>query len=338
MGLTPPLEGGSERHIYEISSRIKETDVLTQKGSICRNKIELPILSNITIIRNISFLISSFIYSLFLLFTFRKKYDLIHIHENVLYFLIPLLKIRYKVVVTVHGIKGFRFYDNKILWSIFRIPLMFANNIIAVNVEDKKSLDKYHKNVNYIPNGVDLSFYNKIKARIDKKVTFIGRIHEQKGIIYLLEAFENVKFRYPEFKLEIMGKLDDYGKNLKERYNDRRIIWRGFVKDRKEIVKSLKSSYMIVLPSVWEGLPLTLFEALASERPVIISDIAAFKSVIKDEAVFFKNKDAKDLEEKISNLIKDSKRANNIGFRGKNLSKRYDWNNIIKKTKEIYEK
>ena len=44
IGLTPGIEGGSQRHIYEISSRIN-CKVLTQRRSICKNKIEIPILS-----------------------------------------------------------------------------------------------------------------------------------------------------------------------------------------------------------------------------------------------------------------------------------------------------
>jgi hypothetical protein len=52
IGLTPPLEGGSERHIYEFSSRINNCEVLTQKGSICKRKIEIPIFHKPLILKN----------------------------------------------------------------------------------------------------------------------------------------------------------------------------------------------------------------------------------------------------------------------------------------------
>lgn len=48
VGLTPPLEGGSERHIYEISSRLKNCTVFTQAGSICKEKIEIPLIGKAT--------------------------------------------------------------------------------------------------------------------------------------------------------------------------------------------------------------------------------------------------------------------------------------------------
>ncbi|MFA6023172.1 MAG: glycosyltransferase family 4 protein [Candidatus Pacearchaeota archaeon] len=338
IGLTPPLEGGSERHIYEISSRISEAVVLTQEGSICKNKIELRVSKKSVFIRNITFLISSFFYSFILLFTFKKKYNIIHIHENLLYILAPFLRIRYKVIVTVHGIKGFKFHDNKYLWFFFRQFLKFPHQLIAVNLEDKETLLKYFDNVSYVPNGVDLSLYNSKTGKIENKIEFIGRIHEQKGIIYLLEAFQEISKKFPQFKLEIIGEVNDYAKELQLKFKNKNILWRGYLSDRKEIVKSLKSAYCITLPSLWEGLPLTLFESLASSRPLIISDIPAFKSVIKDEAVFFKSKDSKDLADKILLIIKNKKLAETYALKGKNLSKSYDWNNIARQTIDLYEK
>jgi glycosyltransferase involved in cell wall biosynthesis len=337
IGLTSPLEGGAERHVYEVSSRLNTCTVLTQKGSICERKIEVPIIQKSVFLRVFSFSILAFFYSLYLSFKFKKEYDLIHTHPNLLYFLAPILKLRYNVVVTVHGIKGFKFYDKKFLWFFFKNALKFADKIITVNKEDEKELKRYFgKKVVYIPNGVDLSIYNKINPKIEKKITFIGRIHEQKGIVYLLEAFSALNKNYPEFKLEIIGELNSYAETLKKSFKNKNIIWRGSIKDRKEIVKSLKSAYCIALPSLWEGLPLTLFESLASERPVIVSDIPAFKSVIKNEALFFRNKNSNDLKSKIIGLIKNKSKAKSLGQKGSKLAEKYDWKVITKRTLEVY--
>lgn len=336
IGFTPPEEGGSERHIYEISSRMSTATILTQKGSICNNKVELSSFGKSTLVRNLSFLFFSLMYTIRLLF--NKKYDVIHIHENLLYFLVPLLRLRHNVVVTVHGIEGFKFYDNKLLWFFFRFPLKFANGVIAVNLKDQDNLAKYFKKVFYIPNGVDTSIYDVGIVKVENKIGFIGRIHEQKGLIYLLEAFKIIQRNHPKIKLELIGKVEDYGLDLQKRFQDKNIIWKGFISNRKEIAKSLRSSYCIILPSLWEGLPLTLFEALASGRPVVLSDIPAFKSVVKNEAVFFKSKDVQDLAKKVDNLLTYKKEALNMGKKGKNLAKSYDWKEISLKTGEIYDK
>ena len=336
MGFTPPEEGGSERHIFELSLRIRNCEVFTQKNSACKSKIEAPMIKKPLFLRNALFMIASLVYAVYLAVSFRKKYDIVHVHENLLYFAIPILKLRHKVFATVHGINGFKFYDNKLLWLFFKSALHFADRIIAVSKEDKKELGREFDNVSYMPNGVDLSAYKGISPKIENKITFIGRIHEQKGIVYLLEAFENIENKFPDFKLEIIGEINDYAKELRERFRSKRIIWRGFVSSRKEIARSLKSAYCIALPSIWEGLPLTLFEALASERPVMLSDIKAFRSVVKDEAVFFKPEDAGALSKKIMEMIKSQKKGESIGKKGARLAEKYGWENIALELDNLY--
>ena len=322
IALTPPMEGGSQWHVHELSKRIK--------CNVLRQKYELSSI----FLTNIFFAFGVYCWSLRLLFG-KKRYDIIHIHDNLNYFLAPLLMLfsyKYKTIISVHGMSGFKFYDNKFLWFLFKNALKHANKLIAVNLEDKKRLeDEGFKDITYIPNGVDTSIYKNINPKIEKKITFIGRVHEQKGIIYLLKAFKSIK---TDYKLEIIGDTDnDYATRLMLEYDCENIIWRGSIKDRKEIVRSLKSAQCIVLPSVFEGLPLTLFEALASGRPVIVSDIPAFKSIIKDEALFFKSKNAGDLSKKIKYLL-DNKTS--FGQKGKELAKNYDWNIIAKQTMEVY--
>jgi len=159
VGLTPPLEGGSERHIYELSKRI-ESDVFTQKGSLCDSKIETSLFfKNKMLLRNIFFAICFYLYTIRLLFAIRKKYNIIHIHENLLYPCAILLSLRYKIVITVHGLKGFKFYDNQLIWYFLCVSLFFAN-IITVSQTDKILLEEENfSNITYVPNGVDLSHY-----------------------------------------------------------------------------------------------------------------------------------------------------------------------------------
>jgi len=338
IGLTES-EGGSQRHILELRKRI-DCDVATSTDT------------KATFFSNIRFAIVVYFWSLSLIFG-KKKYDVIHIHENTLYGLAPLLCWRYKTVITIHGMRGFKFYDNKLFWFFFKNSLRFADKIIAVNKEDEailnyefygKLYDKYYilnggeepSKITYIPNGVDTSIYKRINPKVEKKIVFIGRINPQKGIIYLLKAYSKI---FTDYKLEIIGDINShYARTLQSEFYEEgeRIIWRGSIKDRKEIVRSLKSAYMIVLPSLWEGLPLTLFESLASERPVIVSDIPAFKSVINDEALFFKNKNPKDLRLKIYKLLLNKNMANSLGKKGKELAKQYDWDIIAKQTMEVY--
>ncbi|PJB94465.1 hypothetical protein CO081_01215 [Candidatus Pacearchaeota archaeon CG_4_9_14_0_8_um_filter_35_24] len=341
MGLTPPVEGGSERHIYEISSRIPESFVFTQKNSICQNKVTVPIYKKNNFFRNILFLLTSFVYSIVLLITPVKKYDLIHIHENLLYFLTPILKLRYKVIITVHGISGFRFFDNKLIWPAFRYCLSRANKIISVSVADVDNLKKEIENIKYIPNGVDLEFYSKIKPlKVQKKITFIGRIHKQKGTSNLLKAFQTFSKKYPGYNLQIIGKKEgNLYHELKTKYKSDKIIWKGFVSDRRILFKEASSSYLLVFPSIWEALPWpALLEGLGSGRPVIASDLPGMRKIFKDNTniVLVKPSSVESLEKALIAMAKSPKKANQIGRNGKKTAKKYEWSKIALEVQNLY--
>lgn len=338
IGLTPPVEGGSQRHVYEISSRLGE-QVLTQKGSICKNKIELPILKSSTFLINISFFISCMIYSLKLLLV--KKHNIVHIHENLLYILALILGVRYKTIITIHGLTGFRFYENKILWFFFKNCLKMADAIICVDICEKKIIEKLHKNVVYIPNGVDISLYKKIKInKVEKKITFLGRIHEQKGVAYLIKAFYEIKEKARDFKLVIIGEINDYAKQLQKEFPDKKIVWKGFILDRRKIFEELKSSYALVYPSLWEALPWpALLEGLASGRPVIASNLEGMEEVFSsNEIMLSKAGNAEELSKKMLYLINNKRQAEKIGKFGGKKAKKFDWNSCSEKLRSVYEK
>ncbi|MEM1577998.1 MAG: glycosyltransferase family 4 protein [Candidatus Aenigmatarchaeota archaeon] len=339
VGLTPPEEGGVERCIYELSSRIKDSHVLTQRSSICKNKISFPLFS-----------IKSILFKNILLFLFfllylpkimiKKKFDIVHIHNHFLFFFIIPLKLRgYKVVLTIHGLKGFKFYDNKLLWFFIKNMIRLANGVICITPRIKKVIESINVNSIYIPNGVNLKLYPRRKRRKENEILFLGRIHKQKGLVYLLEAFMKIKNKIPTFKLRIVGKINDYAYKLKERFCDKQIIWEGFILDDKKKIELLTSCYCIVLPSLWEGFPLTLLEALASGRPVIVSSLPQIKEILNEgEVIFVKPRSSKDIAKKILLLVKNKKLAEEIGIKGKEKSKIFSWERIAEEHIKFYQK
>ena len=343
IGLTPPMEGGSQQHILEIVKNLDQkffnVTVVTQKGTLCSKYshcIELDLENgggyrqSFEFYKKVKNIISSF-----------GKYNIIHLHENYLSLLIPLIKrhSRAKILLTVHGLKGFRYFDNKLIWAFFKKRMKQADRLIAVSKPDEQILRKNFPNLKIvqIPNGVDTSIYKSSK-KIEKRITFIGRIHEQKGLIYLLEAFDNASKKYPDFRLEIIGKENEYSELLKKRFPNPKIVYKGYQNDRKKIASLLSSSYALALPSLWEGSPLTLFESLASGRPVIASDIPAFKDILTDEkdGILVPAKDSNELAENIIYLIKNKSLASKIGNAGKKLAMEYDWKQISKRTEKVY--
>lgn len=342
VGLTPPLEGGSETHIKELEQRISNSWALTQKGSSCQKKIELFILSSKGFLKSISFFGSALAYSVGMLLS-KKRFDIVHIHENFGYFLAPLLKIRYKVIITVHGITGFKFYENKILWFFFKNALKFADKIVSVSIGDKHELEKDGLKVEYVPNGVDLALMDEIKSVKEKKrIVFVGRIHEQKGLRYLLEAFNSLSKELKDYELHIIGKNEgEYYEYIKKEFPNTKVKFRGFITDRKKLFNEIKSAQILVFPSLWEALPWpALLEGMSSGKPVIASDLKGMRLVFKDgkNIVLTKPSNSKDIAQKLMYLVKNKTMAHKIGKEGEKLARKYSWDSTSEKIEKIYNK
>ena len=172
--------------------------------------------------------------------------------------------------------------------------------------------ETYGRDTILIPNGVsrpkvreaDL-IKEKFGLKKDSYICALSRLTEEKGIHYLIEAYQNVK---TDKKLVIAGDTsdtDDYVKKLKElAAGNPNIIFTGFVSG-KTLEELYSSAYVYVLPSKLEGMPLSLLEAMSYGNCVIGSDIAEIADVVEDKAVIFRKSDVEDLREKLQMVCDD---------------------------------
>lgn len=343
MGKTPPEPGGSQKHIYEVAkrlSKVHEVFVVTQSGSMCKEfckcfEFQLP--KKLQYLRSFLLLLYS---TLYLLFN-RQTYDIVHIHENQLFFLIPLAKLSgAKVTATVHGCKGFKFYDNIFLRKIYFYFLGKANTIISVSQQEKVILQNYFKReVLYAPNGADISKFKLTDANLTKNIVFFGRIHQQKGIVYLIDAFAEIQKDFPNFRLVLIGEKNKYAMYLKDyvaKKNIANVVFTGFL-DEKSLIGHMINAYVIVLPSLFEGAPLAIIEALASGRPLVTTKISASKILTNNKnALIVSTKNSEQLVDVVEQLIKNPRKADIMGKNGRLLAQQYDWDKIVQRLEEAY--
>jgi glycosyltransferase involved in cell wall biosynthesis len=287
----------------------------------------------------------------------QKKYDIIHAHAN-----LPGLpakkvskKLKIPIVYTIHGsgekaIKDM--YGDKIKSKILAKFENYLHTKIKYSQEitvDSSVLKL--KNVNkpiVIPNGVNIKEYDKVKAVKSKKfkIVFLGRLHPQKGIKYLIESASLIKPLLKQKKVEFhligKGELDKQLKQLaKNKHVSEFFKFRGAVYGNNKI-KELKSSHLFVLPSLYEGQPLTLLEAWASKLPVLVTDVGGNKDFVKKgvNGYLIPPKNIRLLSQHLSNLIKtDKKTLNKMGLNGYNLVKNnYTWDKVAEKTYKVYQK
>ena len=128
----------------------------------------------------------------------------------------------------------------------------------------------------------------------------VGSLKPLKNFEYLLDVFEHLKDE------EIY--LDIYGEGDKKLYED--IIKSKNLKvrmmGRNDDMASVYTDYdLFIMPSKYEGFPLSLFEAMASGIPLLLSDIAPLKSIVKNHAGYFSLDDAAGTADTISDIYKN---------------------------------
>lgn len=198
------------------------------------------------------------------------------------------------IVASVHNVYTI---DKKIHRRIINHFLArYTDRIVAVSkavMHDILIYDRISQNkLCVIYNGIEMrSFLNmhgniRDELGIPKNTPLIGtvgRLTPQKGHKFLLEAIKKLKFKFPEIKLLIVG--DGPLKNDLKKYSqtlniDDKVIFLGL---RRDIPNFLSSIDIFVLPSLWEGLSNALIEAMASGKPVIVTDIPPIKEIINSE-------------------------------------------------------
>lgn len=271
------------------------------------------------------------------------KYDLVHLHHRDAAFIIPFLKIRYKVVLTIHGFGSVNLSDkwNKFRWYFRLQELLFvrkADIFTTMSKEQKRIIeDKIKRPVEYIPNGINLISMEKEEK--DYILFVAGRIVSFKGCHVFLKALHKINYTG---KVLIVGNLDknsEYGKLIIDLSIGLNVIFLGLIKDKTELFRYYNNAKLFVFPSQIEAMSMVLLEVASFRTPIIASRIPGNTQVFKEEEVeFFTVNDANDLAEKIdlalnnfNIMIEKCKKAY------EKIKKKYTWDKISKEYSSIFD-
>ncbi len=355
-----PSKSGTERVIEAIITRIVDKfDITvycdseyTPRGTIYKGVrlIRIPTIRG-KHLRPISLDVFGALHAFFL-----GRYDVIHMNGVENCFTIPLLKLRYRIVSTSHGIPGRIKTNNK--WSkselffirLANYPYLFLSDyptsISSVDMEYYYS--QYRKKVIYIPNGVDLN------AQVDREAalhflknqgllpkTFLlfiaGRILELKGCHLLLEAINKMQEDIPVMIIGDMEKAPAYAQKLRELAGNHHVIFIPPISDRGLLFGILDLCSLYVFPSTAEGMSMMLLEAASLGVPMICSDIPENKIVLDEHVTYFRSEDTDDLAEKIHWAMENAEELAQIGETLKKWVKaNYSWDSIVSKYELLY--
>jgi glycosyltransferase involved in cell wall biosynthesis len=183
--------------------------------------------------------------------------------------------------------------------------------------------------IRVIDNGISLERFKKLGETENRKnqlgfeekirmIGTIGNLGTEKGHIYLLEAAKQILDVVKDLKFVIIGN-GQLRKQLEEKSEElgikEHVIFMG---QRKDIPELLMAMDIFVLPSIKEGLPIALLEAMAAKRPVIATRVGAIPKVIenKDVGVLVEPKDITGLRDAVVNLINDPERRSLLAREG----------------------
>ncbi|MEW6095986.1 MAG: glycosyltransferase family 4 protein [bacterium] len=197
--------------------------------------------------------------------------------------------------------------------TLFITPSMFMKN----------AMKDYGLDALFIPFGIDYSKYPVATPDNQKNIVlFIGDLYRSKGVGILLKAFSNVLSTIPNASLDIVGDGPEKGElenECKILQIESNVNFYGRVL-YEETLDFYYRANIVVLPSiVVENSPLSIYEAMASAKPVIGSRIGGIPELIVDEetGLLFTPNDAEELSKKILNLLKDKEKAEKMGMAGR---------------------
>lgn len=291
----------------------------------------------------------------------KEKFDIIHSHVfGHLHFVLSALAAklsRAKHVHTTHcpWTDSYRSSLGKfgilISYNFFsRLTLKITDKIIAITPWESDFIKKYSEEENkvtIIPNGMSEEFFKKIKNndfktrnRIKNKIVlFFGRLSVTKGPDKFVKIAKLVLKDKKDVSFIIRGPDEGMRETVKNLIqNEKNIILMQETRDRNEIIKMYKASDIFVMPSYREGLPLTLFEALASGLPIVASPVNGIPYEIKDkENGFLVNYgNNEEFKNKIIELLNNKKLRKKISKNNLNKAKNYRWDIIAKRTENLY--
>ena len=358
----PSREGGVEIVVEELSTRLvkmgHQVDVYNRKGNNVADKniktkkikkykgvniITIPTINK----KGLDALIYSFFASIVASF---KKYDCLHYHAegSCAMLWIPHL-FRKRIVVTIHGLDWQRAkwggFATKYIKFGEKLAAKYADEIIVLSKGVQKYFkDTYNRDTNFIPNGVNIPEIkepNIIKEKYNLNgndyILFLARIVPEKGLHYLIDAYNQLKI---DKKLVIAGgasHTNDYYKEIHEKVKDNKnIIMTGFVQG-EELEELYSNCYLYCLPSDIEGMPISLLEAMSYGKNCLVSDIEENTQVCGEYGHTFKKGSLEDITKKLKECLKEKGRKDSTEI-SNYILKEYNWEDIVKKTEILYVK
>jgi glycosyltransferase involved in cell wall biosynthesis len=192
----------------------------------------------------------------------------------------------------------------------------------------------------YIPNGVEESFFltREYHQKTPLRLLYVGTWLDRKGIYYLVDAFGELLRRKLPMELTVAGCLssEQQVKACFPAEFQGRVCVLPFVK--REAMPSVYAGHDIfVFPSLMEGMPLSLLEAMASGMPVVTTYNSGMADVVEDgfNGLTVLDADAESLANAVDRLSRSLELRKQLGEEAGRTMRRYTWERVVRQVERV---
>jgi glycosyltransferase involved in cell wall biosynthesis len=283
----------------------------------------------------------------------EQQIDVIHSHEFAMNSHLALVAKAAGVrhVATVHGRKYYG--DSSARRAVYRMVARLSG-LVAVSEDIKSylvdSVGVAPDRITVIRNGIAVEDYQQnsddpaqIRSDLgcserDFLICAIGNLYPVKGHCHLIRAMARLVPQHPELKLVIAGRGGEQAaleQLIAELQLTNHVSLLGFRNDVREI---LLAADLFVMPSLSEGLPLSLLEAMAAKKPVIVTDVGGMPQVIKNGVMGLVVPPADDdqLARAINSILTGGKRNEYVAAAFEELEASYSIGTMVDDYRRLY--
>jgi len=188
--------------------------------------------------------------------------------------------------------------------------------------------------ISFVPNGTEERFFSQREYpdKTSLRLLYVGTWLDRKGVFYLAEGFRLLVKRVPTVCLTIAGCVASE--------NEVRMFFAPEVRDRVSVSPFVARSEMpalyakndiFVFPSLVEGMPLTLLEAMATAMPVVTTNVCGMADVVEDgvNGLFIPPADPESLAAAVERLCSSSQLRKRLGSSAQETMKQYTWDRVV---------
>ena len=274
----------------------------------------------------------------------KFKPDIVHTHLMGCMYAAPwVITHKVKMLHTLHSIPQ---SENRYKIRKFVTTILFRTRKgipVAISEENRELIAKYYgmkKDKIEMANNpvVTKRYYHNTKRDEDICLITVGRLSPEKNQKLLIKVINRLKNLYPTIKLIIVGDGEEKGNLELEtvRYDVKEnVIFTGRVVD---VENYLCNADIFVMSSLYEGVPLSILEAMAAGLPVVSTDVGGIKDIVTDNGILVPSEDSLAMEEAILKLINNPSLREEIGKKSLLNVQKYDVKNIAEQYTKLYMK